>query len=182
MSNDQNSLQDYLLQGDKEALVQLYKDHRLEFIQWCIQKYDISKDQAMEAYQEAVIIFYENIVSGKLTDFSSSAKTYLFAIGKNKLREFFRASVKMTNQEDSLLELVHEDTIDDKEPFFKIMEKNIQKLNERCRELLNLYYYRQLSMDQITDRLAYKNVDSTKNQKYKCLKQLREYCEEEVRS
>lgn len=180
MDSETDGLRDDLSDRRKETLAQLYSAHRDEFIQWCIKRFNVSPDQAMEAYQESVIIFYENIVSGKLKKLSSSAKTYLFAIGKNKLREFFRVSVKLAHDDIVLLEELVEEPDTDKEPFFNIMEKNFQKLNERCRELLNLFYFEQMSMDQITDQLSYKNVDSTKNQKYKCLKQLREYCEEEV--
>lgn len=176
---DRDSPKDYLSNGRKEELSRLYKAHRKEFVQWCVNKYNINEDQAMEAYQESVIIFYENILSGKLQDFSSSAKTYLFAIGKNKLRESFRAKIVMTHDDDAILGQLVEESESVKEPFFKIMERNFLRLNERCKQLLSLFYYEQLNMDQITVQLNYKNVDSTKNQKYKCLKQLREYCEEE---
>ncbi|MEQ8711847.1 MAG: sigma-70 family RNA polymerase sigma factor [Cyclobacteriaceae bacterium] len=171
---------DYSLKHRKESLADTYVKHREEFIQWSIRRYNVTADQAMEVYQESVVIFYENLISGKIEVLSSSAKTYLFAIGKNKLREFFRTRVKLTQQDEQILERLSEEPDSGKEPFFKIMEKNFLRLNERCRELLSLFYFEQMTMDQISDQLSYKNVDSTKNQKYKCLKQLRDYCEEEV--
>src|SRR6188768_1114045 len=88
----------------KDALAELYETYRTEFLRW-IMKYRCSADEAKDAYQFAVLTFYENIVSGKLTVLNSSEKTYLFAIGKNKIMEMARASGRLTelNEEEENL-------------------------------------------------------------------------------
>lgn len=48
----------------------------------------------------------------------------------------------------------------------------IEILGDPCKSLLQLYYYKQLGMEDITELLGYKNSDTTKNQKYKCIKRL----------
>ncbi|MBK6498767.1 MAG: hypothetical protein IPG00_11645 [Saprospiraceae bacterium] len=46
------------------------------------------------------------------------------------------------------------------------------KLGEPCKSLLELSYYQQMKLDDITLLLGYKNNDTTKNLKYKCMKRL----------
>ena len=75
----------------KDALAELYETYRTEFLRW-IMKYRCSTDETKDTYQFAVLTFYENIVSGKLSFLNSSEKPYLLAIGKNKIMEMSRAS------------------------------------------------------------------------------------------
>ena len=42
----------------------------------------MSDEENIDVYQDAYIIFYDNVMSGKVESFSSSIATYLFGIGK----------------------------------------------------------------------------------------------------
>jgi RNA polymerase sigma factor (sigma-70 family) len=46
-------------------------------------------------------------------------------------------------------------------------------LGERCRKILYLFYYQRQSMEEIAAAMEL-TADSAKNQKYRCLNQLRE--------
>ena len=61
-----------------DAIYLLYKD---EFVNFC-RKFNISQDKILDIYQDSMIAFYENVVSGKLSEMSSTIKTYIFSIGK----------------------------------------------------------------------------------------------------
>jgi len=67
-----------------------------------------------------------------------------------------------------------------KEADLQMVERCLQLLGDPCKTLLELYYYKRLSMAQITSSMDYKNVDTTKNLKYKCIKRLRRLFEEEI--
>ena len=54
-----------------------------------------------------------------------------------------------------------------------LVEKCLEELGDPCRALLISYYYEKKSMLEIAELLGYKNTDTTKNQKYKCLKRLK---------
>lgn len=56
----------------------------------------------------------------------------------------------------------------------------LEMLGDPCRSLLHLYYYQNLNMEDITTLLGYKNTDTTKNQKYKCLKRLQNLYSEHI--
>ena len=156
-----------------EALSKIYQDHRTEFISWAMKNYGCSLDEAKDCYQNAIIILYENVVSGKLTELNSSTKTYLFAIGKNKLRELNRENNK---KEDiaNLPDVVADDPVEQHHPeAVKLAMHCLEHLGEPCKSLLQEFYYHKSTMAQIMEKLGYKNEDSAKNQKYKCLVRLR---------
>ncbi len=46
-------------------------------------------------------------------------------------------------------------------------------LGEPCRTILEDFFIRGYSMQQITDKMGYTNADNAKNQKYKCLLRLK---------
>ena len=159
----------------KEALAELYQTYRTEFLRW-IMRYRCTAEEAKDAYQFAVLTFYENIMSGKLTLLNSSEKTYLFAIGKNKILEMKRASNKLTeidNLEESLPDVSFDEDEQVDPKHLKRVALCMEKLGEPCVSLLKEFYYHCRSMEEIAKLLDYKNTDSAKNQKYKCLQRLR---------
>ena len=76
-----------IAEGDESVLNQIYQAHREEFVVWAQKSFRCSEDVAKDSYQVAFFIFYDNILTGKVTHLSSSIKTYLFGIGKHKLFE-----------------------------------------------------------------------------------------------
>ena len=156
-------------------LAELYESYRTEFLRW-IMKYRCTSEEAKDAYQFAVLTFYENIINGKLTLLSSSEKTYLFAIGKNKIMEMKRASGKLTeinDREENLPDISFDDDEQVDPNQLKRVALCLEKLGQPCVSLLKEFYYHCRSMEEIAKLLDYKNTDSAKNQKYKCLLRLR---------
>ena len=82
MANNQEeiSLQS-LKQGSDQALQQVYEDNRDKFINFA-RRYNLDTDDIIDIYQDAYIVFYNNVMSGKIESFTSSISTYLFSIGK----------------------------------------------------------------------------------------------------
>lgn len=170
--------------GDQQALSKLYEEHRKDFSLWLIKHYGSAMDDALEVYQETIIAFYENVVSGKLSELSSSIKTYLFSIGKNKYLSMTRKSGRNVNS-DAHLQMVTDDGSEleekkVKEDMLTLVEASFKKLSEHCRKLLKFFYYDRLSMEDIMDKLKYKNANTAKNQKYKCMQQLRKFHSDET--
>jgi len=160
--------------GNDKTLTNIYKTYRDEFIRWSARHYQCPEELAKDVYQVAIVIFYENIVNGKLTELKSSIKTYLFAIGKNKILE---QNVEVKKQERMHENFVYEPIehvqAEDREEVFTSVEKALSELGEPCKTLLELYYYKSYSIEQIANTLGYKGNDSAKTQKYKCLTRLK---------
>ena len=158
-----------------DALKEIYLSYKDEFINWSYQKHSIGQDIATEVFQTSVVILYDNVITGKLTDLSSSIKTYLFAICKNKIMEHKRRAQRNSGEEAIPNLASHVSNGDDKaekEIKYTLMANAMREMGDPCKSLLEMYYYQQKKMYAITQALGYKNVDTTKNQKYKCMKRL----------
>jgi RNA polymerase sigma factor (sigma-70 family) len=49
----------------------------------------------------------------------------------------------------------------------------LQQLGDKCRQILTLFFYYKKRMEEIATELSYANADTVKNQKYKCMQQLK---------
>ena len=56
----------------------------------------------------------------------------------------------------------------------KQLNQLLQSLGESCRKMLELFYYENLSMKEISLHFKYENEQVVRNKKYKCLQQLTE--------
>src|SRR5687768_4951223 len=83
-----------LKKGDEKAFVALYNRHKTEFASWLQNKYNLSREESLEIFQLTMVTFYENVINHKIQALTSTLKTYLYAIGKNKALEFFRKNKK----------------------------------------------------------------------------------------
>lgn len=61
----------------------------------------------------------------------------------------------------------------------KIAELAIS-MKEPCKSILKYYYYENLSMDKIAEVMKYKNADTVKSQKLRCMKYLEDSLENEM--
>ncbi len=164
--------------GSESELEAIYKKHRQEFIAWAMKSYGCSQEQANDAYQASMLIFYENIMKGKLTELSSSVKTYLFAVGRNKVMEQKRGARKMMvgiDAHESYLQDRKDDSeeVEQQEEMLQLVENSMEELGDPCHSILKNYYYHKQSMDEIAQKMNYKNAETVKNLKYKCIKRLR---------
>jgi len=123
-----------------------------------------------------VVILYDNVISGKLEQLNSNVKSYLFGICKNKAYELYRAQKKtsVTDKFPTIRSYVMEGVSEKEELEERIDEMTIalNRLGDPCRLLLQLFYYKKKSMEEITAMMQYKNAATTKNLKYKCIKRL----------
>ncbi len=169
--------------GNEEKLTKVYRAYRDEFISWAFRNYQCPEETAKDIYQVIVVIFYENIMSGKLVSLQSSVKTYLFAIGKNKLFEYQAAQKKHHNFQESYVREPFEESIpEEKEETYLMLESAMKELGEPCKTILEMSYYRNYSTEEIANALNYKSTDSAKTQKYKCLMRMKKIVQKQTSS
>lgn len=181
MTDDQIIAQ--IRNGGQSELEWIYKAYRSEFLHWISREFHCSADDSKDIYQVAVIIFYENVRSGKLEHLASSLKTYLFGIGKNVARDQMRKASRNTSihQEQWLKEyLIDEPEEKVDENLFTVAKKVLSTLGQPCQQLIELFYYQKRTMEEISVQLNYKNADTAKNQKCKCMARLRALFEKEL--
>ena len=84
---------------------------------------------------------------------------------------------KITILEDDNLNFVFKDDMDEedsKNSQIILLQDAFDKLGERCKEVLKLFYYDENKLEEIQEKLGYSNKDVLKSQKSRCLKQLKD--------
>ncbi len=172
-------------EGDK-ALKEVYQKYRNEFLHWAVRNHSCSLEEAKDIFQQGIVIFYENIRLEKVTHFTTQVKTYLFSICKNKLLEMLRnKSKEQSKYNDQVLlndEFYFSTVTDDFEEKISVVEACLLEMGDPCKGILEQYYYHKKSMVEISEILNYKNSDTVKNLKYKCLQRLKQNCKSKLGS
>lgn len=164
-----------LKSGSEEGIIQVYDAYRSEFIQWCMKNFSAMEADAADIFQDSVIALYYNIRNEKISELSSSIKTYLFAIGRNLALKKLNQNSKMVVNDDIVKlssEFVDDDFLEanDKK---EVIASLLTEMGEPCQSILRLFYFHKFSMDAIASRLGYKNEHVVKSQKLRCFNTLK---------
>ncbi|HMQ07326.1 MAG TPA: sigma-70 family RNA polymerase sigma factor [Saprospiraceae bacterium] len=161
-------------ENENEALTSLYRLYRNECISWIMKNFHCTYEDGLDIFQHTIVILYDNVITGKLSHLTSDIKTYMMGIIRHKTLEWVRKKNKLNHQfhESFWFEYIKEEepgvNVDQIESIAWAMDR----IGGPCRELLHNYYYLGNKIEEITQKMGYRNTDSTKSQKYKCLKRL----------
>ena len=161
--------------GDEETLKEIYLANKKPFFLFAA-RYQLTNDDLLDTYQDAIIALYENAKKGKIDDLKSNIATYLYAIGKFMIFKRFRNKKdEIALDEIEISEFDWEEFEDDhQETQLTLLRSAINKLGEQCQNVLRLFYFEEKKLDEIQTILNYSNKDVLKAQKSRCLKHLKE--------
>lgn len=173
--NKENRLIKQIKSGDQQAIEKIYNLYKREFLVYS-SRFSVSDDDAIDIYQDSIVVLYENILSGKLTSLTSSLKTYLFAIGKYKIYNSLKikANIMDLDEYKHVLEEESDEEFLLREENIKRQQQAYQQLGGKCQKIIKSFYYENLSIEEIKTRLGYASKDVVKSQKSRCIKQIRE--------
>ncbi len=166
-------LQDLLRSDDKKALETIYVTYKNEFLNYA-KKYGLDAYNATDVYQDAIIAMHHNFVNSKLVLNSSSIKTYLFGIGKFKILKKLKEAktlINVTTEEEAYTEIVIEDAAPSERSI--TLSTYLDSISESCRTILELFYYRNLTVEEIVELTDYKDGNTVRSHKSRCLKRLK---------
>jgi RNA polymerase sigma factor (sigma-70 family) len=171
----ENRIIERIKAGDQSALKDIYLEFRRGFILYISKKYctvEFIDEIVKDAYQEAIEILYNNIMSGKLIQLSS-AKSYVFKTGEHKISEVIRKREKFSRSTD--WEKLNKDNEEEqsKELQLTMVEYALNNLSESNRKILKLFYYENKDINEIAEVLG-ASYDSVKTMKSRALKILLE--------
>jgi RNA polymerase sigma factor (sigma-70 family) len=155
-------------QGDEGALDYLYKKNYKMMTKMVINNSG-TEDEAKDIYQDALIVFWQKAVSGNLV-LSSKISTFIYSICQNLWRKELERKSKLSSEEKDSPEI---NDVDRRERI-EIINTSINNLGETCRKILTYYYFDNLSMNDIAEKMGFANADTAKTKKYKCKKELDE--------
>ena len=160
--------------NENEALKEIYLLCREDCLVWLQKDFNCSLDDALDVFQMSVMILYDNVISGKLQHLTSHVKTYIFGVARNKALELQRSHKSIVSDDilNSIAGYITSEDSETSEAQIILASQSLDELGDPCKTVLIQYYYHDKSMEEITTLMSYKNSDTTKNQKYKCLKRL----------
>jgi len=166
-----------LANGSDNALTQLYRRY-FPMVLHLVTTNNGNEDDAKDIYQETLVVLYEKVRAGSF-DLHSQLKTYIYAVGRRlwlkQLAQKSRYMVRDIDVDATDAGQVSDDLVDheERDRQFELMTDSLGRLGEPCRTLLEDFYIRHLSMQDITEKFGYTNADNAKTQKYKCLMRLK---------
>jgi len=172
-----NTIKDFLANPD-EVMNILYPKLRGNAIKYMRKNYTLNANEEIDVFHDSLIILWKNVSENRIQDHSMTVNTYLIAIIKKKIYEFLRTNKKhrSNNLDNKFIKIIMEDDsdlVDLKNNRIKIVLKYLNLLKDPCKTLLKLFYLEGKSYEEICLIMNYKNTDTAKNKKYKCLKRLR---------
>lgn len=170
-----------LREGSETAFRTVYEVNRNTFLNFA-KKYGLGTEDVLDIYQDAYVALYENIQNGKFTELKSSLSTYLISIGKYMILEKLRKN-KKTVKSESILEVSQDvdETLENFEvvetslnPRQQLLHTHFERLGEKCKTILKMFYYKKYSIKQIMEEGGYNSENVVKSQKSRCLKSLKD--------
>ncbi|MBC7554053.1 MAG: sigma-70 family RNA polymerase sigma factor [Taibaiella sp.] len=181
-SNNEQQLLKSLAKGERVATELVYKQQYPVLNGWLL-KNGCSADDAADIFQEAMMVLFGKVQEPEFR-LSCNVGTYIFAVGKHlwykKLQQLQKAPVRLfdnTGEDgdeagggtfDEDLNVHHE-----REAHFELLDVALQQIGEPCKSLLEAYYHKDKSMQEIAVDFGYTNPENAKTQKYKCLTRLK---------
>ncbi|MFK7748060.1 MAG: RNA polymerase sigma factor [Kordia sp.] len=172
MEKQQVDLQTRLRNDDKKALEEVYVLYKEVFVNYGL-RFNLDKEDLIDVYQDSVIAMYQNFTTKQTRIENSSLKTYLFSIGKHKIYDRLKERKLLVGGvvvENDYEEIDLDETVLTNEQ--ELLRRYFRHLGASCQEILKLFYYRSLSIKEIVQQTHYKDENTVKSHKSRCLKKL----------
>ena len=156
-----------------KAFRYLYKAYYSMALQY-VKSNSGGENDAEDVFQEVLVGFYQNIRKGVFRG-ESAIKTYLYSMIRNQWLARLKKNkriVTMEEPEKTSAGMQVARSENPTEELQKIVDDLLGQVSERCREILKLYYFDNMSMNEIANRANFDNENSAKTQKYKCMQRL----------
>ncbi len=160
---------------EKEAqgLTAIYRD-TFPRVARVVQQLGGDLETAKDLFHDALIIYLEKQQQHQLS-IRTSVQAYLVGITKILWFRQFRNDSRQRPLDDVADDIsIPEDFYSPPPEKSRTLLQQLQVAGKKCMQLLQAFYYRQLSMQEIAATFNYKSTHSATVQKYKCLEKVRE--------
>lgn len=171
---------DALRSGQMQAVEDLYTHYRADFFRWASRRFDVNRHDLEDAWQDAVIAFYTQVMSGKLTSLRYEARVWLFSVGFKRLMNH-RRKMKRILWKDEIDEALRHGTswLDFQENHAHSEKKEsvhtaMKTMSSQCREMLMQRYFMEKSIEEIQQEWEHNNANTTSATLSRCLKRLKD--------
>ncbi|HXB39854.1 MAG TPA: sigma-70 family RNA polymerase sigma factor [Bacteroidia bacterium] len=138
-----------------------------------------TEQEAKDVFQETVLVLYHHVQQQQF-ELTCTLQTYLYSVSRrlwlkqlHKKSGLFKLDERFYEGED-VAEIASDlEVYEERDQNIGRMKESMGQLGEPCKTLIEDFYTRHLSMDEIAEKFGYTNADNAKNQKYKCLQRLK---------
>ncbi len=158
--------------NDRTVLGELFVRYK-KLVASYISKHGGDHSDAEDMLQEAIIVVWQKVCSGKF-ELTSKLSTYILAIVKNKWSAEMRKRGRFSEELPVDVSDGNPDTLETVIKDEKMVEvrKALDALNQVCKELLMLFYFEERNLRDIARILGFANPEVAKSKKYQCKKSL----------
>lgn len=183
MSKNPNIVEQLRSGNSKKAIAFLYQSFPM--IRKLICNNGGNDADAQDVFQEALLVLYKN--AQKLDfELTCAPSTYLYSVA----RFLWKDTLKKRNKEVQLAQdnyphsLIEQDVTiyQDQQQKTSQLANVLQQLGDKCKSLLQAYYYKKMSMKEIAQVFHYSSVNSAKTQKYKCIERAKKIASNQLPS
>jgi RNA polymerase sigma factor (sigma-70 family) len=169
--------------NNNRIITEVYNEYRTPFLIFAQKNYGLSEAISEDIYQETMLAFHQNVQNGKLHNLNVPLKTYVFAIGKNKIVDHFRKIEKEVNtlpfpgvfpSDEDMFNCFYDEESDSNKRNM-IVHTAVRQMESPCKEILFLFYWREKSMKEIAKQMNYNSPDVAKQQKSRCIRKITAY-------
>lgn len=136
-----------------------------------------TRQEAEDVFQEGLVIFCNKITKPDFV-LSSSINTYLYSVCKllwldelkKKNKSIKNNTIELTDEH--LIDTVNTDIEEDKP--IRNAQQAVMQLGAKCKEILELFYFKKMSMKEIAQKVGFASEKGAKNQKYRCIEKAKE--------
>lgn len=148
---DANSQLNRIRAGDRQTVKEVFLACRDGFCKALASEWKLSADQVTELYQESFLAMLENIQLDKIQRIDKGWLPYLKGIGRNlqsgKKRENDKTPIVPGGAD--LPDVTDDHPVDEKELRLQIVERELNGLDDKCVELIDLRCKKGLSFKEI---------------------------------
>jgi RNA polymerase sigma factor (sigma-70 family) len=168
-----NKMLKILLLSDREKAFEHLYEQAFPPVARFISRMGGDFDDAKDIFQDALIVFYEKVAGENIT-IQVTASAYVLGIAKHLWNRKFRGqqnSISLDEMEKDIA--VPEDFYAGADWGTRLI-RYLEVAGKKCMDMLQGFYYRSMSMQEIADTFGYGSVRSATVQKYKCLEKVRQ--------
>lgn len=169
---------DCIRTGNNNGALSYLYDESLAKVRQYIMKNSGTKDDANDIFQDAVIILFNQIRLNKFNE-AYSIDSFMYSVSRNLWIDKVRRAKKFTSYESPeqfsfvTSDQDHLDDLISKEKT-QAMKTVFNKLDKKCRQILNYVIHDKYSMKEIKEKMGYTSENVAKTTHYRCKQYLKE--------
>lgn len=144
--------------GNQAALVDFYRGHRAHFARWAQQQQQLAAPQAHQRLRDALLLFYDQVVDGRLTKAPDDLRAYIYTLA-------MQAAPTAAEPAAELLPAVEAGRR-------RRLVLLFRQLNDDSQQILMYFYFRGYNFVKVAGKMGYPNAAVARQQKISSLRTL----------